>query len=379
MNRLFLIGLAPLAIAAPAAAQSMPGMPGMKMPMPMPAAKPAAKPTPARKRAEPKPAAAVAPAKKPAAPGAPAMAGMAMEPARPSADDGMGGAPATDVTATQPGMADMPGMSGTAMPPADQAGPGNPDAAPAAEPEIPKTPPPPPPGDKPADRYYDPAAMAAARRLLRQEHGDMTLSKVMANIAEYRFGDGGGYRWDGQAWLGGDINRFVVKTEGEGSNRGGVDNAEVQGLYSRAVGPYTDFQVGVRQDFEPRTRTYAALGFQTLLPYWFDVEGAAYLSTKGELLARVEGSYDLRLTQRLVLQPRAELNFSAQDSTETRTGSGLSDAELGLRLRYEVRREFTPYVGITYDRKFGRTADFARAAGEAPESTRFVIGVRAWF
>lgn len=359
MNRLFLIGLVPLAIAAPAAAQSMPDMPGMKMPMP--AAKPPAKPPSAKKPARRKPA--VAPAKKPQAP----------------ASDAMGATPKTDSAAAQPGMADMPGMSGMDMAPANQTVPDNADAPPAPEPEIPKTPPPPPPTESAADRYYDPAAMAAARRLLRQEHGDTTLSKVMANIAEYRFGDGGGYRWDGQAWLGGDINRLVVKTEGEGSNSGGVDNAEVQALYSRAVSPYTDLQIGIRQDFEPGSRTYAALGFQALLPYWFDVEGGAYLSTKGEFLARVEGSYDLRLTQRLVLQPRAELNFSAQDSAETRTGSGLSDAELGLRLRYEVRREFAPYIGITYDRKFGGTADFARAAGEDAESTRFVIGIRAWF
>jgi copper resistance protein B len=374
MKRLLLIGLMPLVIAAPAAAQDMPGMPGMKMPMPAakPSAKPAAKRPPVKKPAKRK-AAPVA-AKKPAPPAASAMPGMSMEPAKPASVQDMATMPmaGADATATQPGMA---GMN---MKQADQ--PGGPDTA-TSEPEIPKSPPPPPPKDYAADRYYEPSAMASARGLLRAEHGDTATFKIMANIAEFepRSGGQGGYRWDGQAWYGGDINRFVLKTEGEGSGSDGVGNAEVQALFSRAIGPYTDVQAGIRRDFEPGSRTYAAVGFQTLLPYWFEVEGSAYISTDGEVLGRVEGSYDLRLTQRLVLQPRAELNFAAQDIAETHTGSGLSDAELGLRLRYEIRREFAPYIGITYDRKFGGTADFAKVFGEDTESTRFVIGIRAWF
>jgi copper resistance protein B len=109
------------------------------------------------------------------------------------------------------------------------------------------------------------------------------------------------------------------------------------------------------------------------------VEAAVFLSTKGEFLARVEGTYDFRLTQRVVLQPRAELNFAAQDTPQTRTGSGLSDAELGLRLRYEIRRELAPYIGVSYDRRVGRTADYVQAAGEDPGSVNFVVGLRSWF
>jgi copper resistance protein B len=171
----------------------------------------------------------------------------------------------------------------------------------------------------------------------------------------------------------------VVKSEGEGTRGRGVESAELQALYSRAVGVYTDVQAGVRQDFEPRGRTYATVGFETLLPYWFDVEGAAFLSTKGELLGRLEGAYDLRLTNRLILQPRAELNFAAQDTRATGTGSGLSNAELGLRLRYEIRREFAPYVGLSWDRKVGRTADYSRALGEGVVDKSVVFGVRSFF
>ncbi|WP_309604359.1 copper resistance protein B [Phenylobacterium sp.] len=256
------------------------------------------------------------------------------------------------------------------------------DAAPAvAEPEIPNGPAPPAPTDNAADRFYDPAAMAAARAGLRQEHGGMSTSTVMVNLAEYqaRTRGGAGYRWEGQAWFGGDIDRFVVKSEGEGSRRGGLDSAEVQGLYSHAIGPYFNVEGGLRQDFKPRSRTYATVGVEGLAPYWFDVGGALFLSNKGELLGRIGATYDLRFSQRLILQPRVELNLAAQDTRETRTGAGLSTAELGLRLRYEITREFAPYIGVSYDRKAGKTASYARALGENPETTSLVVGVRAWF
>lgn len=250
----------------------------------------------------------------------------------------------------------------------------------AQEAEIPQTAGPPAPGDHLADKFYDPAAMAAARRVLAEEHGGSVHSKLMANLLEYQARSGSdGYRWQGEGWYGGDIDRFVAKTEGEGDVRHGLERAEVQALYSRAVGPYFDLQAGVRQDMAPRGRTYLTVGTEGLLPYWFRVSAAVFVSTKGEVLGRLEGTYDLRLTQRLILQPRVELNLSAQNTRETRTGAGLADAELGLRLRYEIRREFAPYVGVSFERSLGRTADYARAAGERASATSFVAGVRAWF
>ncbi|WP_297514460.1 copper resistance protein B [uncultured Caulobacter sp.] len=236
-----------------------------------------------------------------------------------------------------------------------------------------------PPTDHLADKVYDPAAMDRARAVLRSEHGGAQASQVMANLLEYRARSGGdGYHWDGEAWFGGDLNRLVLKSEGEG-DRHGVEDAEIQALYSRAVGLYTDLQVGVRQDLEPKSRTYATVGFETLLPYWIEAGGALFVSTKGDVLGRVEGSIDWRLTQRLILQPRAELNFAAQDIPDTATGSGLSDGELGLRLRYEIRREFAPYVGVSWGRRFGQSADYSRARGQDVSDTSFVVGLRAWF
>ncbi|HKR88001.1 MAG TPA: copper resistance protein B [Phenylobacterium sp.] len=246
---------------------------------------------------------------------------------------------------------------------------------------MPAQPAPPPwSGDYAADREFDPQTMAHARAMAREEMGGMRFSKVMLNLFEYQVGGKqDGYRWDGQAWFGGDINRLVVRSEGEGGAREGLDAGEVQALYSRAVGRYVDLQGGVRQDFAPRARTYLTVGAQALLPFWFDLEGALFVSTQGDVLARTEGTYDVRLTQRLVLQPRAELNFAAQNSPEMRTGSGLSNAELGLRLRYEIRRELAPYIGVSWDRKVGKTADYVRAAGEDPAATKFVVGLRTWF
>jgi copper resistance protein B len=246
--------------------------------------------------------------------------------------------------------------------------------------EIPKSQAPSPPGDFAAERFYPPEAMAAARAQLSREHGGAAAySSVMAKLLERQVRHGAdGYRWDAEAWLGGDVRRLVVRSEGEATSGRGGDRAEVRVLYSHAVGVYTDLQAGLRQDFEPLGRTYATVGFETLAPYWLDIGGAAFLSTKGDLLGRLEGSHDLRLTNSLILQSRAELNFAAQDTPSSGIGSGLSDAELGLRLRYELRRGFAPYVGFSWERKVGRTADFARDRGEDVDDRSVVIGLRAF-
>ena len=276
-------------------------------------------------------------------------------------------------TAPGPAMEAMPGMD-HAMP-AIPAGPTGTDLPAGAAPA------PPPPADHYADRAYPPAAMAHARHVMMAENGARSFGQVILNIAEYQVRNGrDGYRWDGEAWFGGDRNRLTVKSEGEGDRGGKLGAAEVQALYSRAIGPYFDLQAGVRHDLRPDPqRTYATIGVEGLAPYMFEVEAALFLSDKGDLLARVEGYYDQQVTQRLILQLRIELNLAAQDVPETGVGSGLSSAELGLRLRYEIAREFAPYVGLSYEARLGDTADYARARGEGARSTSLVLGVRAWF
>lgn len=235
--------------------------------------------------------------------------------------------------------------------------------------------------DHAADRFFDPAKMAAARALLKSEHGGAPISLLIVNILELQSRKGSeGYRWEGEGWYGSDLNRAVVKFKGEGELGGAVENAEVQALYARAIGPYFNLQTGVRYDVRPApSRAYASFGVEGLAPYWFELGAAAFVSNKGDLHGRLEGYYDLNVTQRLVLQPRAEIDLAAQDVPELGTGSGISSFEAELRLRYEVRREFAPYIGISFARKVGGTAALARAAGERTTETSFAAGLRMFF
>ena len=232
-----------------------------------------------------------------------------------------------------------------------------------------------------ADRVWGQSAMQPAREALRREHGGGTFSRVTLDLAEIKIADGDeGYKFESDAWFGGDINRFVLKAEGEGEFGDEIESVELKALYSRAVGPYFNLQAGVRQDLGAGPdRTHAVLGVEGLAPYWLEVDGYLYLSTEGELRASASAEYDQRLTQRLILQPKVEFDLSAQDIPELGIGSGLTSAELGLRLRYEFVREFAPYIGVVHEEKFGRTADYARAAAGSSNSTNVVIGIRAWF
>jgi copper resistance protein B len=256
-------------------------------------------------------------------------------------------------------------------------------------PTAPIAPPPPAAFSGPAhaaDLVYNDAAMAEAREEMREEHGGLETYKLLIDQLEVGIRDGHDtYAWDGQFWYGGDIDKLWIKTEGEGEFGAGLESAEVQALWSRAIDPWFDVQLGVRHDFRPQPqRTHLVLGVQGLAPYWFEVDGAVFLSDKGDVTARFEGEYDLRLTQRLILQPLAELDFSLQDIPELGIGAGLSTAEIGARLRYEFFPSFgpavvAPYVGVEYERAFGDTADFRRAAGEDTAGWSFLVGLRTWF
>lgn len=233
-----------------------------------------------------------------------------------------------------------------------------------------------------AATIYDPTLFARKRREeLIEEHGGFVTSMVLVDQFEYRIRDGhDGYKWDAQGWYGGDYNKLWIKSEGEGEFGESPEQAEVQALYSRALDPWFNLQVGVRHDFRPEPeRTHLVLGVQGLAPYWFEVDGSAFLSDKGDLTARFEAEYDQRITNKLILQPAVEFNLAAQEVPEIGIGSGLSSIEAGLRLRYEFVPEFAPYVGVEYERSFGDTADFARGAGEDVGGWSFLVGIRTWF
>jgi len=185
--------------------------------------------------------------------------------------------------------------------------------------------------------------------------------------------------WDNMGWIGGDVNRLWFRTEGEGGE-GRLQEAEAHLLYGRAFSRWWDFVAGIRQDIRPDpAQTWAAAGIQGLAPYFFELEATAYLGNAGRTQARVEAKYEMLITNRLILQPRGEINLVGKSDPERGVGSGLSTTDAGLRLRYELRREFAPYVGITWNQKYGGTADFARTAGEPTGGARLTVGIRMWF
>jgi copper resistance protein B len=201
------------------------------------------------------------------------------------------------------------------------------------------------------------------------------------NELEGRFnGSNTEFRWEGQGWVGTDYDKLWIKSEGTLQSNGTLDDGQQQFLYGRAVTTYFDLQGGLRSDIDSRpTRNWGAFGIQGLAPYFFDLEVTGYVSGEGHLAGKLEASYDLFLTQRLILQPQIEVNLYSKADPARLVGAGFSDIDRGLRLRYELTRNFAPYLGVVYEGKFGQTASYARRAGESTGDFRFVFGVRAWF
>jgi copper resistance protein B len=187
------------------------------------------------------------------------------------------------------------------------------------------------------------------------------------------------FRWDGQGWAGSDYDKLWIKSEGTLSN-GALEDSQQQFLYSRAITTYFDLQGGLRSDIDSQpTRNWAAFGIQGLAPYFFDLELTGFVSGQGHLAAKLQGSYDLLITQRLILQPQIELNIYSKADPARLTGPGFSDIDTGLRLRYEFSRQLAPYIGVVYEGKFGQTANFVRQAGGNTGDVRFAFGLRVWF
>lgn len=209
---------------------------------------------------------------------------------------------------------------------------------------------------------------------------------LLVDQLEYRLKEGADtMRWDVVGWYGGDYNRLWLKTEGDwrtSGERGG--EAEGQALYGRLIAPFWDLQVGLRYDqvsgagFD-RSRGFAVIGLQGLAPYWFELEPGLFISEDGDVSARLTATYDLLLTQRLILQPRLDFDAAVQPVEQFGVGDGINSTGLGLRVRYEVMREFAPYIGVQWLRRFGETADIARREGGRVEDVAGVVGVRFWF
>ena len=372
MKRLILLLAASALVATPAVAQHAGhNMPGMNMPMP---SKPAAKKKPAVKKPATKKPTAKKTTKKAAAKKAPA----GKVTAKRTTAKKTTAKPADDPHSGHD-MSTMPGMEMPAQPADEHAG----HDMGAMTVDVPVGPPPPEAFRGPenaGDVAWGKAAMESGRAVLFREHGDMRVSRILVDQLEARARDGrDGYFVNAEGWYGGDIDKLWLKTEIEGEFRRKPEQAEFQALWSHALDPWFNLQTGVRLDTQPDTRGRFVLGVEGLAPYWIEVDAAAFLSDKGDVTARIEAEHDMRITQKLILQPRAEFDFALQDIPREHIGSGVSKAELGLRLRYQIVPNFAPYVGVAYERAFGDTRRFLRADGNDPSSLNFVIGLRTWF
>jgi copper resistance protein B len=202
---------------------------------------------------------------------------------------------------------------------------------------------------------------------------------VLFDQLEGRFGSQSSFRWQGEAWGGTDRNRVFLKSQGEVTN-GVMEDGNQELLYARPISSFFNLQGGVRYDLDSGPgRGWAAFGIEGLAPQFFYVTATGYVGSEGRLAAKLEGSYDILLTQRLILQPQMELNFFSKDDPARQIGAGLSSLDAGLRLRYEFIRKFAPYIAMTFENKFGDTANLARASGDPVSALRVSAGIRIWY
>jgi len=205
-------------------------------------------------------------------------------------------------------------------------------------------------------------------------------TKLMLDKFEVGRADGNNIQaWEGGVWMGKDLNKLWLKSDGE-RVAGETEGTETRLLYSRAIDPFWDVQAGLRHDTSGDSkRNYVTFGIQGLAPYYFETDANVSIAKNGQVKLNTSFEYEMMLTQKLVLSPEIELNAYTKDDKAMGVAAGFSDVEAGLRLRYEVIREFAPYIGVNWTKKLGNTADMANDEGEQTSETSVVLGVRAWY
>lgn len=238
-------------------------------------------------------------------------------------------------------------------------------------------------GGKPAPDARDPdysdgVPMSSLRGM--DMHDASPVGMLLIDQLETTSGhDGSGKAWDIEGWYGTDTNKLWLRSEGEGTSHS-LSEGNIEALWYHTVAAYWGTQVGIRQDVgQGEHRRWAAFGIQGLAPYWFELQATAYVGEQGRTALRVRAEYELLFTQRMVLQPELEMNFYGKSDRQERTGAGLSDVQFGLRLRYEIRRWFAPYIGVQFSQRVGGSAGYARADHEAVFDRQWVAGLRVWF
>ncbi len=219
----------------------------------------------------------------------------------------------------------------------------------------------------------------SSKRLLHLGDEHNFASLMVERLEQVYTNHDNAYVYDAQGWFGRDYNRLVLKVEGD-IDRGRLQEARTELFWGHAVATFWDTQLGVRYDSGVGPdREWLAFGIQGLAPYWFNIDATAYMGIAGRTALRLSADYELLLTQKLILQPRVEMNLYGKRDEARQIGRGLSDATAGLRLRYEFTRQIAPYVGVEWVGRFGETADFARAVSEQQSEMRWVAGMRFWF
>jgi copper resistance protein B len=221
-------------------------------------------------------------------------------------------------------------------------------------------------------------AAGAEHHQHQHDHGDNPLlTYVEIDKLEQRSQDSA-QSLDAQAWVGKDLHKLWLKSELSRVD-GVTEEAEIQALYSRGFAAYWDIQIGLRHDSKPLTRNWFAVGVKGLAPYWFELDASIFVSSADAVAASLSAEYELHITQRLILTPEMELTAYGQDDPDAGTGSGLSSLSGELRLGYEISRKFTPYIGIAWEKAFGKTAEYAEEEEESADDVKGVIGIHAWF
>jgi copper resistance protein B len=234
------------------------------------------------------------------------------------------------------------------------------------------------PADARSPDYSDGQTYGDMAGMDMQDHATQSMLLV-DQLESFHARDANGLTWEAEAWYGTDDEKLWLRTEGERST-GHVRDADVEALWSHTLATYWNTQLGIRQDAGGGPpRSWAAFGIEGLAPYWFDVQATAYVGQAGRIAARLRTEYDLRFTQRLILQPELEANLYSKSDRQRRIGDGVSDVQLGLRLRYEISRRFAPYFGVVWVRRFGPTAGFARQDREPVFDQQIVVGLHLWF
>lgn len=234
------------------------------------------------------------------------------------------------------------------------------------------------PPDPPANEIHDMPYERMAKMMAMDDTG--SYGKLLFDQLDWRDTQvGNALAWDVEGFYGNDYNKLWLRTEGERID-GRTEDARVEVLWDRIVSRWWSTQAGVRHDFGPGpSRDWIAVGIQGMAPYFFDIEATAYVGDSGRTAARLKAEYELLFSQRLILQPEVELNVYGKDDPGKGVMAGFSDAQIGLRLRYEIRREVAPYIGVAWVRRLGKTADLVRASGEGASDFQALAGIRFWF